>query len=159
MSNKDEKQKAPVEIYTPPNKLAEAIGEGSGPSLREMQQDAERRLRLNGAKYRETLKASIEEMKEHVASDASGVDVREAIFALAHDIKGQAPLFDYHLVAEVAVCICTAIHDVPEKLQARPDLLVLHVHSMAWAFEHIDDASKEVEKAALVQSLHEALES
>lgn len=159
MSENDKKSQAPVEIYTPPNKLAEAIGKGSGPSLREMQQDAERRLRLNGSKYREILKASIEEMKAHIASDASGVDVREAIFALAHDIKGQAPLFDFHLVAEVAVCICTAIRDVPEKLQQRPDLLALHVHSMAWAFEHIDDTSKDAEKAALVTSLHEALKN
>lgn len=159
MSNNDRKKPPLVEIYTPPNKLAEAIGEGSGPSLREMQQDAERRLRLNGAKYRETLKTSIEEMKGHLESGNPGADVREAIFALAHDIKGQAPLFDYDLVAEVAVCICTAIRDVPQKLQARPDLLVLHVHSMAWAFDHIDDPTKEMEKAALVQSLHDALEN
>lgn len=146
-----------VEIYTPPNKLMEAIGNGSGPALREMQQEAERRLSATVAGFEDVLHETIARMKLILQSDGDAKSKHTKLFAEAHDIKGQASTFGYPLVSQVAQSICTAISDVPKKLSDQPDLLELHVNAISWAFANQHDDTKMVEKDALINSLHDAL--
>ncbi len=146
-----------AEFYYPPNLLAKAIGTGSGPSIREMEKEAARRLQASQGKYQFVLQTTLKRMKGVLGSGGSLDEQHRLLYVDAHDIKGQASLLGYPLVGEVAVCICVAIKDVPEKLQLQPDLLALHVNSLEWAFlnEHNDDRS--AEKSALAQSLRDAL--
>jgi len=158
LADKDKKNGASeVEIYTPPNKLMEAIGKGSGPTLREMQQEAERRLSATVAGFENVLRETITRMNLILQSDEDAKSKHTKLFAEAHDVKGQASTFGYPLVSQVAHSICTAISDVPKKLSDQPDLLELHVNALSWAFANQHDDAKMVEKDALIKSLHDAL--
>lgn len=146
-----------AEFYYPPNNLAKAIGTGSGPSLRAMEKEAARRLHASQGDYQTILQTTIQRMKGVLGSEETLEEQHRLLFVDAHDIKGQASLLGYPTVGEVAVCICVAIKDVPEKLQVQPDLLALHINALEWAFlnEHNDD--RKAEKSALAQSLRDAL--
>jgi len=153
----DKKNSAPAELYYPPNHLAKAIGIGGGPSLREMEEAAGLRLSASRGEYKEVLQKTLARMKEVLASEREAVEQQREVFADAHDIKGQAPMLGYPLVGEIAVCTCSAIKDMPEKLNEHPDLLQLHVNAMRWAFLNEHDEGKKAEKSVLVQSLQDAL--
>lgn len=156
-NSSDGKGKAEAEMYFPPNNLAKAIGKGRGPSIRQMEQDAERRQKILAREYPKQLTASIKRMQDMVASGTNVVDKMEKIFVEAHDIKGQAGAFDYNLVSDIAICICSSIREAADILTEREDLLALHVNALEWAFAHEHDDSMAVEKSVLAQSLKDAL--
>lgn len=149
----------PLEMYFPPNKLAAAIGEGSGPSLRDMEENAAKRLERSKKDYDIVLRDTIDRMKGLNKSDVGKIELHNSLFIEAHDIKGQASLFGFPLVSEIAACICLAIRDVPKKLEDQPELLDLHINALEWAFINQNSDELNVEKSMLVKSLHEALAS
>lgn len=153
----DKKPAAAAEFYYPPNHLAKAIGTGSGPSLREMEAAANQKLKASQGAYKVVLQNTIARMKDVLATSKDAAEQQDAIFADAHDIKGQAPLFGFPLVGEIAVSTCMAIKEVPKKLEENPDLLSLHVNAMWWAFMNEHDEGKKAERSALVLSLRDAL--
>ncbi|MCZ4273241.1 Hpt domain-containing protein [Maritalea porphyrae] len=148
-----------VEVYTPPNKLREAIGEGDGPSLGEMQKMADQLFRASQSEYRLVLEGAIARMKDYLVSGDAVPELQAELYAEAHDIKGQASSFGFPLVAQVAERICFSIREVPEKLEARPDLLELHLSALSWAFVNQHNDDKLAEKDTLVRSLREAMAS
>jgi len=157
MTNEDDKKGAEPEFYFPPNRLARAIVDRNGPSLQEMEAEAEARLAESKDEYDDILNATILHMKTVLANEEDSVERHRILYENAHDIKGQAALFGYPLVGNVAICICVAIMEVPEKLAAHEDLLQLHLDALQWAFIHQNDEKLDAEKAALVHSLRDAL--
>jgi len=76
-----DKPKGVAELYFPPNKLARAIGVGNGPSLREMEEEAEKRLLAKGQNYEKVLRTTIDRMKGNLSSGANLEEMQEEIFS------------------------------------------------------------------------------
>lgn len=154
----DAKGEAPADLYYPPNRLVRAIGIGDGPSLREMEEAAEQRLKISKAIYKTILRDTISRMKKVMLSNLDPGEQQQAIFVDAHDIKGQATVLGYPLAGEIAASICAAIKEVPAKLREHPDLLNLHVNALDWAFANQHNEKRATEKSVLLKSLKDALE-
>jgi len=107
--------KQPIELFMPPNMLKAKVGGGvGGPDLAAIKR-AE--AAMEGLKN---------EFSDWIADDVTmlmaartryaetpGADARSALLRAAHDIKGQAPTFNYPMIARVAASLAHMMAELP----------------------------------------------
>lgn len=158
MGDDDKKLGESLEFYYPPNRLAKRIVDADGPSLQEMEAEAAKLLLVSKDDYARALEKTFVRMRACMAEDIGEDERHRKLFEDAHDIKGQAPIFGFPLVANVAICLCVVLLEAPEKFVAHKDLLQLHLDALKWAYINQNNEKLDAEKAALVQSLRNAVE-
>ena len=126
------KRQQPIELFMPPNMLKAKVGGGLGGI------DMAAMKRAEGAM--ETLKS---QFSDWIASDVRTLinararyaktpyaDARAALLRAAHDIKGQAPTFNFPLIARVAASLSRMIGELPPGASIPLSLIDAHVSAI-----------------------------
>ena len=97
-------RKQPIELFMPPNMLKAKVGGGlGGPDMAAMKRAEDAMAGLEsqfGDWIAEDVKALAAARARYARNPDD--DARSALLRTAHDIKGQAPTFNYPLIARVA---------------------------------------------------------
>jgi chemotaxis protein histidine kinase CheA len=122
----------PIELFMPPNMLKAKVGGGLGGA------DMAAMKRADGA-----LDALKSEFPQWIAEDVNalvaararyaatpGTEARDALLRTAHDIKGQAPTFNFPLIARVAASLSRMIGELPADAALPLSLIDAHVSAI-----------------------------
>lgn len=125
-------RKQPIELFMPPNMLKAKVGGGKGgPDLAAM----ERAEAAMGALKEEFGDWIAEDVKMLTAARAAygaspTAERRAGLLRAAHDIKGQAPTFDFPLIARVAGTLVRLINELPAQAEIPLHLVDAHVSAI-----------------------------
>lgn len=125
-------RKQPIELFMPPNMLKAKVGGGKGgPDLAAM----ERAEAAMGKLIEEFGDWIAEDVKLLTAARARYADTNDAgaragLLRAAHDIKGQAPTFDFPLIARVAGTLVRLIDELPAQSEIPLPLVDAHVSAI-----------------------------
>jgi HPt (histidine-containing phosphotransfer) domain-containing protein len=125
-------RKPPIELFMPPNMLKAKVGGGlGGPDMAAIKR-AE--TAMEGLKN---------EFSDWIADDVAmlmaartryaetpDADARSALLRAAHDIKGQAPTFNYPMIARVAASLSHLIAELPPQAKVPLHLVDAHVNAI-----------------------------
>jgi chemotaxis protein histidine kinase CheA len=119
------------DVITPPNKLSGAVGRavaGDDPVAR-----AEAALEQLSSEFTDWMHDECEQLdkaRNRVRQDGMAVQQREALFRVAHDIKGQAVTLGFPLVADVAGSLCRLIEETRDPRRIPLELVDQHVDAV-----------------------------
>jgi len=124
--------KQPIELFMPPNMLKAKVGGGLGGADMAAMKRAE--AAIDGLKS-EFADWIADDVKKLIAARAryaqnQDADARAALLRAAHDIKGQAPTFNYPLIARVAGSLSRMIGELPAKATVPVALVDAHVNAI-----------------------------
>jgi chemotaxis protein histidine kinase CheA len=125
-------RKPPIELFMPPNMLKAKVGGGlGGPDMAAIKR-AE--AAMEGLKN---------EFSDWIADDVAmlmaartryaetpDADARSALLRAAHDIRGQAPTFNYPMIARVAASLSHMIAELPPQTKVPLHLVDAHVNAI-----------------------------
>ena len=125
-------RKQPIELFMPPNMLKAKLGGGpGGPDLAAMERAEQALTELQG------------EFADWIAEDVRALTAarqgyartqeapaRDALLRTAHDIKGQAPTYNYPLIARVAASLSRMIGELPPDAEIPLHLIDAHVNAI-----------------------------
>jgi hypothetical protein len=97
-------RKQPIELFMPPNMLKAKVGGGTGgPDMAAMKRAEEAMEELKN-EFSDWIAQDVKTLTAARARYAAipGAASRDALLRAAHDIKGQAPTYNYPLIARVA---------------------------------------------------------
>src|SRR5882724_11962561 len=113
-------RKQPIELFMPPNMLKAKVGGGlGGPDMgaikrAEEAMEAVKKLIATRARY----------------SATPDGETRASLLRTAHDIKGQAPTYNYPLIARVAASLSRMIGELPPTTDVPLHLIDAHVNAI-----------------------------
>ena len=119
------------EVITPPHKLGRVVARATAdddPVAR-----AEAALAQLSSQFTDWMNDECEQLdraRERVREAGMGVQPREALFRVAHDIKGQAVTLGFPLVAEVAGGLCRLIEETRDPRRIPLGLIDQHVDAV-----------------------------
>jgi hypothetical protein len=122
----------PIELFMPPNMLKAKAGGGLG--------GLDMAAMKRGEAAMDTLKSEFSGWMAHdvkALMDARtayakkpGVEGRAALMRAAHDLKGNAPTFNFPLIARVAGSLARLIGELPESQAIPGNLVDAHVNAV-----------------------------
>ena len=131
-------RKQPIELFMPPNMLKAKVGGGpGGPDLAAIQRAEDAMQALQG-EFGDWLATDVMALTDARARYAatSNAEARNALLRTAHDIKGQAPTFNYPLIARVAASLSRLIGELPPSTTIPLNLVDAHVNAILVIHKH-----------------------
>jgi chemotaxis protein histidine kinase CheA len=122
----------PIELFMPPNMLKAKAGGGLGGLDMAAMKRAEGAMESLKTEFAGMMASDVQRLAEARQRYARTPDeaARDALLRAAHDIKGQAPTFNFPLVGRVAASLSRLIAELPAE-QAVPAALVdAHVNAI-----------------------------
>jgi chemotaxis protein histidine kinase CheA len=147
------------EVITPPNKLQGAVGralDGDDPVAR-----AEAALAQLSSEFTDWMHDECEQLdraRRNVRQNGLTALPREALFRVAHDIKGQAATLGFPLVAEIAGSLCRLIEESHDPKRIPLDLVDQHVDAVRAIIREHGRPHAEAIAAKLTSMLREVSE-
>lgn len=125
-------KKQPIELFMPPNMLKAKVGGGLGGVDMAAMQRAELALDELKGEFSGWIAADVKKLMDARArySQAPDDTARDALWRTAHDIKGQAPTFNYPLMARVADLLSRLIAELPAGAAIPMALVDAHVDAI-----------------------------
>jgi HPt (histidine-containing phosphotransfer) domain-containing protein len=122
-------RKQPIEIFTPPNMLKAKVGGGAGGMDMAAMSRAEAAMEALQGEFGDWIADDVKTLTVARARYAatSEADARAALLRSAHDIKGQAPTFNFPLIARVAASLSRMIGELPPGCPIPLNLIDAHV--------------------------------
>lgn len=122
----------PIELFMPPNMLKAKAGGGLGGIDLAAMARAEEAMGELKNEFSAWLAEDVKKLFDARArygrtADAAG---RAALLRAAHDIKGQAPTFNYPLIARVAASLSRMIGELPAEATVPLSLVDAHVNAI-----------------------------
>jgi HPt (histidine-containing phosphotransfer) domain-containing protein len=125
-------RKQPIELFMPPNMLKAKVGGGlGGPDMAAMKR-AEDAMQGLESQFSDWIAEDVKALTAARARYAKtpGAEARNALLRAAHDIKGQAPTFNYPLIARVASSLSRMIGELPSDAPIPLHLVDAHVNAI-----------------------------
>ena len=125
-------RKQPIELFMPPNMLKAKVGGGlGGPDMAAIQR-AEEAMQALESQFGDWIAEDVKALTTAHARYAKTQDeeARAALLRTAHDIKGQAPTFNYPLIARVASSLSRMIGELPSSAAIPLNLVDAHVNAI-----------------------------
>lgn len=122
-------RKQPIELFMPPNMLKAKVGGGTGgPDLAAMKR-AEEAMEELKSEFSDWIAQDVKTLTAARVRYAAipGAASRDALLRAAHDIKGQAPTYNYPLIARVAASLSRLIGELPASAAIPLNLIDAHV--------------------------------
>ncbi|MBW8708006.1 MAG: Hpt domain-containing protein [Alphaproteobacteria bacterium] len=109
------KRQQPIELFMPPNMLKAKVGGGLGGIDLAAMKRAESAMETLKSEFGDWIAEDVAALIAARARYAKTPDAgaRDALLRAAHDIKGQAPTFNYPLIARVAASLSRMIGEIP----------------------------------------------
>jgi HPt (histidine-containing phosphotransfer) domain-containing protein len=128
----------PIELFMPPNMLKAKVGGGlCGIDMAAMKR-AEAAMEELKSEFGDMIADDVRALIAARARYAKTPDVegRAALLRAAHDIKGQAPTFNYPLIARVAASLSRMIGELPVGTPIPLNLVDAHVSAIQVIHKH-----------------------
>ncbi len=124
--------KQPIEFFMPPNMLKAKVGGGLGGVDMAAMQRAELAIDELKGEFAGWIAADVTKLTDARARYSQSQDdpARDVLWRAAHDIKGQAPTFNYPLIARVAASLSRLIAELPAGATIPMALLDAHVDAI-----------------------------
>jgi len=122
-------RKQPIELFMPPNMLKAKVGSGSsGPDMAAIKR-AETAMEELKSEFSDWIAQDVQRLTAARARYAATPDAeaRANLLRGAHDIKGQAPTYNYPLIARVAASLSRMIGELPPTFALPLNLIDAHV--------------------------------
>jgi HPt (histidine-containing phosphotransfer) domain-containing protein len=125
-------RKQPIELFMPPNMLKAKVGGGLGGLDMAAMQRAEDAMAALESQFGDWIADDVKALTTARAryAKAPGDEARAALLRTAHDIKGQAPTFNYPLIARVAASLSRMIGELPSSAAIPLNLVDAHVNAI-----------------------------
>lgn len=122
----------PIELFMPPNMLKAKVGGGLGGADMAAMKRAEAAMDGLKSEFAGWIADDVKKLIEARARYAKTPDAeaRAALLRAAHDIKGQAPTFNYPLIARVAGSLSRMIGELPPQTAIPVALVDAHVSAI-----------------------------
>lgn len=126
------KRQQPIELFMPPNMLKAKVGGGLGGMDMAAMKRAEAAMDGLKSQFGDWIAGDVKALIEARANyaKAANADTRGALLRRAHDIKGQAPTFDFPLIARVAASLARMIGELPPTTALPLSLIDAHVNAI-----------------------------
>jgi HPt (histidine-containing phosphotransfer) domain-containing protein len=123
---------ADYEVITPPNKLRGAVSDSKSPIDDPVARAEQALAQLSGefSSWMDTECERLSDARDAVRKSGFNDTTREALFHVAHDIKGEAATFGFPAVAAVADSLCRLIEHSPELNRIPIALIDQHVDAV-----------------------------
>jgi HPt (histidine-containing phosphotransfer) domain-containing protein len=129
-----------VEVITPTSTLADKIQRNEGESAEPLFAAAEATIDRQATDYLGRLRSDLTEVKSAIDIALSSDDQRDAavdrLFALIHNMKGQATTFGYPLVSQIGALTCSILQRSPPADEARLRIVKAHIDALSIVIEH-----------------------
>ena len=125
-------RKQPIELFMPPNMLKAKVGGGrGGPDLSAIKR-AEDAMEALKSEFSDWIAGDVKKLIAVRArySDSPDADTRAKLLRTAHDIKGQAPTYNYPLIARVAASLSRMVGELPPTTDVPLHLIDAHVNAI-----------------------------
>jgi len=125
-------RKQPIELFMPPNMLKAKVGGGlGGPDMAAIQR-AEEAMAALESEFGDWIATDVMALTDarQRYSEKPDASARNALLRAAHDIKGQAPTFNYPLIARVAGSLSRMIGELPPDAAIPLHLVDAHVNAI-----------------------------
>ena len=125
-------RKEPIELFMPPNMLKAKVGGGrGGPDLSAIKR-AEDAMEALKSEFSDWIAGDVKKLIAARArySDSPDADTRAKLLRTAHDIKGQAPTYNYPLIARVAASLSRMVGELPPSTDVPLHLIDAHVNAI-----------------------------
>ena len=124
--------KQPIELFMPPNMLKAKVGGGLGGADVAAMKRAEDAMDALKGEFAGWIADDVQKLAAARARYARAPDAegRAALLRAAHDIKGQAPTFNYPLIARVAATLARMIGELPATAVVPVALVDAHVNAI-----------------------------
>ena len=143
-------RKQPIELFMPPNMLKAKVGGGSGgPDMAAMKR-AEAAMEGLKSEFSGWISQDVTRLTAARACYAATPDApaRANLLRGAHDIKGQAPTYNYPLIARVAASLSRLIGELPSTTAVPLNLIDAHVDAIQVIHKNVmQDASNKTAQA------------
>jgi chemotaxis protein histidine kinase CheA len=125
-------RQAPIELFMPPNMLKAKVGGGLGGIDMAAMKRAEAAMDTLKSEFNDWIADDVKTLIAARARYAATPDAaaRDALLRAAHDIKGQAPTFNYPLIARVAASLSRMIDELPPGAAIPLSLIDAHVSAI-----------------------------
>jgi hypothetical protein len=122
----------PIELFMPPNMLKAKVGGGLGGADMAAIKRAEAALEGLKGEFSGWIADDVNKLIAARAryADTPDAGARSALLRAAHDIKGQAPTFNYPLIARVAGSLSRMIGELPATTTIPVALVDAHVNAI-----------------------------
>ena len=126
------KRQQPIELFMPPNMLKAKVGGGLGGIDMAAMKRAEGAMETLKSQFGDWIASDVRALIEARANYAKNPDgdARGALLRRAHDIKGQAPTFNFPLIARVAASLSRMIGELPPTAPLSLGLIDAHVNAI-----------------------------
>jgi chemotaxis protein histidine kinase CheA len=124
--------KQPIELFMPPNMLKAKVGGGLGGVDMAAMKRAEEAMNALKSEFSGWIADDVKKLTDARARYSQTRDdaSRHALLRAAHDIKGQAPTFNYPLIARVAGTLSRLIGELPPAAAIPVALVDAHVNAI-----------------------------
>ena len=124
--------KRPIELFMPPNMLKAKVGGGLGGIDLAAMKRAEEAMEGLKSEFADWIADDVRKLIDARTRYSRTPDAgsRAALLRAAHDIKGQAPTFNYPLIARVAATLSRLIGELPAKATIPVALVDAHVNAI-----------------------------
>ena len=124
--------KRPIELFMPPNMLKAKVGGGLGGIDLAAMKRAEEAMEGLKSEFADWIADDVRKLIDARTRYSRTPDAgsRAALLRAAHDIKGQAPTFNYPLIARVAATLSRLIGELPAKAAIPLALVDAHVNAI-----------------------------
>ncbi len=125
-------RKQPIELFMPPNMLKAKVGGGlGGPDMAAIKR-AETAMEGLKNEFSDWIAGDVTMLMAARTRYAQTPDAgaRSALLRAAHDIKGQAPTFNYPMIARVAASLAHMIGELPPQADIPLHLVDAHVNAI-----------------------------
>jgi hypothetical protein len=122
-------RKEPIELFMPPNMLKAKVGGAQGGMDLAAMKRAEAAIEALKGSFGQWIADDVKTLTAARARYAATPDegARAALLRSAHDIKGQAPTFNFPLIARVAASLSRMIGELPPGSALPLNLIDAHV--------------------------------
>jgi HPt (histidine-containing phosphotransfer) domain-containing protein len=122
----------PIELFMPPNMLKAKAGGGLGGLDMAAMKRAEAAMETLKSEFSDWMAHDVDVLMEArtAYARAPGAEGRAALMRAAHDLKGNAPTFDFPLIARVAGSLSRLIGELPENQRVPANLVDAHVNAV-----------------------------
>jgi len=125
-------RKQPLELFMPPNMIKAKVGGGPGGLDLAAMERAETAMQTLESEFGGWIAEDVDMLTAARDRYAATHDAaaRDALLRAAHDIKGQAPTFNYPLIARVAGSLSRMIGELPPQAAIPLNLVDAHVNAI-----------------------------
>jgi len=125
-------RKQPIELFMPPNMLKAKVGGGLGGMDMAAMKRAEAAMDTLKSEFGDWMALDVKALANARTLHARqpGAEGRAALMRAAHDLKGNAPTFQFPLIARVAGSLSRLIGELPESVTLPTTLVDAHVNAV-----------------------------